>query len=803
MYKYINQEKIKLSVNTSINETMHVQPNIELIYVLQGEIEITMEDKKTTLQAEDLYIINANKMYQLHTSEDVLFAQITISYELIRDVLKCTDFMFWCDSTKTSLASEAQEVRLLLRKLLDHYVHEQENIANFHHIALCYQLIDYLVMHFLVRTVDRKNDSEEGKFLERINAINEYIGLNYNKALSLQDLSDKLYLSNAYLSRFFKKNMGMNFARYVNGVRLYHAMNDLLFTEYTITKIAYENGFSSLNAFNKAFKEEHEDTPSQFRLKAKKSNTKHQSVTSDKAISKLLGAYLSQHTITSAPVVMGKKKDISCSVTTQEKMNDVWSDMINIGSAEDLLRSEVQHHVVALHEQLGFRYIRFWRPFSKKLFIDVYLQEGEFNFTRLDSIFDFLVEHHMKPHIELGFKPKRIHKNVETALLYLDYETKYIEPMQWGRLIDAFLHHLIKRYGRAEVSTWRLELWFNEWEADVSESMGKYFALFDITYDMARKYSEGISVGGCGISLGYTLNLNREFLAQWAKRKHKPDFLSVMSFAYVQGKENKEVYSKRNTDMSGLLHGLQMMKQEMQLTGFHDTKLIVSEWNLTISDRNHINDSCFKGAYIIKNMIDVYNEIDGIGYFCGSDYLSEYYDSNTMLYGGTGLISKDTIMKPSAYAYSFLHKLYPYYVDKGSQYIISSDRHNSYAIVCHHVKGLNHNYYYTREDKLDRENLWKYFEDQDSDTLRFDLQDVEDGSYQIKIRRVNEEHGSVLDMWAELGFHNNLSSGDIAYIQKHCSPKLFIQTQETMEGHLCFEITLEANEIALIRIGKL
>ena len=498
------------------------------------------------------------------------------------------------------------------------------------------------------------------------------------------------------------------------------------------------------------------------------------------------------------------RERITCDMKSKGLLDEYYVDTINIGSAEDLLRSEVQEHTLALKEHVGFRYVRFWRLFSKKLFIDVYLQEGEFNFSRLDSILDFLVEHDMKPHMELGFKPKRIHKNVESALLYLDYETKYIEPKQWGRLMEAFILHLNKRYGRKEVNTWRFELWFDEWENDRDAAIEKYFDLFDVTYEKVRKHSESISIGGCSLSLGYTTqNMHKDFLTMWAKRAYQPDYISVMSYAYVQGIENKEIYSKRNTDMSSLLHGLHKMKEDMKSCGFEHTNILVSEWNLTISDRNHINDTCFKAAYIMKNMIEVYGEVKGIGYFSGSDYLSEYYDSNTILYGGTGLLSKHTIFKPSAYAFSFLHKLYPNFIDKGKQYMLTSDGHTSYAIVCYNMKELNHNYYYTKEDRLDREHLWKYYENQEDMQLQFHLEDVEDGEYQIKIHRLNQTYGSVFDMWAELGFHTNLSSNDINYLKDHASPKLTIHRKRTSLACLSFDVTLETNEIMLIRISKL
>ena len=71
---------------------------------------------------------------------------------------------------------------------------------------------------------------DQDKFDERIRQINNYIRANYSQPISLKELADQLYLSNGYLSRFFKRNYGMSFAEYLTNVRLFHAVDDLLYT---------------------------------------------------------------------------------------------------------------------------------------------------------------------------------------------------------------------------------------------------------------------------------------------------------------------------------------------------------------------------------------------------------------------------------------------------------------------------------------------------------------------------------------------------------------------------------------------
>lgn len=101
----------------------------------------------------------------------------------------------------------------------------------------------------------------------RIFEIQNYVQANYTKPLSLNDLTRKLYLSNAYLSKYIKKHFGLSFLEYVNNVRLFHAVDELIYSDKKITRIAMDNGFPTAAAFNKAFKEIYHLTPSAYRQK--------------------------------------------------------------------------------------------------------------------------------------------------------------------------------------------------------------------------------------------------------------------------------------------------------------------------------------------------------------------------------------------------------------------------------------------------------------------------------------------------------------------------------------------------------
>lgn len=167
-----------------------------------------------------------------------------------------------------------------------------------------------------------------------------------------------------------------------------------------------------------------------------------------------------------------------------------------------------------------------------------------------------------------------------------------------------------------------------------------------------------------------------------------------------------------------------------------------------------------------------------------------------------GIITKDGILKPAGFAFEFLNRLYPYYMGKEENCLVTTDGHGNFGIVCHNQKKLNYNYYLSQEDEIDKQNVWKYFEDRDSTELQLRIKNVEDGTYQMKTYSINEKNGSVLDIWAEMGYESELTRNDIKYFRRVCEPKLKIQKIEAKDQKLDMDVVLEANEIAFIYVKR-
>ena len=114
-----------------------------------------------------------------------------------------------------------------------------------------------------VNKIDAIKEAEECKD-ERLIEILNYIQTNYLD-VTLEDLSEKFYLSKPYLSKYIKEKSGVTFGETVKRVRMKKARALLKSTNMTVENIALSVGYQNVEHFNRLFKKAYHMTPVQYR----------------------------------------------------------------------------------------------------------------------------------------------------------------------------------------------------------------------------------------------------------------------------------------------------------------------------------------------------------------------------------------------------------------------------------------------------------------------------------------------------------------------------------------------------------
>ena len=212
---------------------------------------------------EDIANIN-NEVWITHFNEQELKECIVrFDFESAKDIInkefeqliqnKCTNNDFIrnvCIDLKNIL------IRTLRGMSIDLYKLFSENIYMFEFVPWCETISQYNKWiqdaYYIVLTglSDIHNVSHNKEMLKAA----EYIKLNYNREITLQEVADYVKKTPNYFSHLFKKEFGISFSEYVNKVRINKAIELIQNTNMLMYEISEKVGFGSYDYFKQVFK---------------------------------------------------------------------------------------------------------------------------------------------------------------------------------------------------------------------------------------------------------------------------------------------------------------------------------------------------------------------------------------------------------------------------------------------------------------------------------------------------------------------------------------------------------------------
>jgi AraC family transcriptional regulator len=111
------------------------------------------------------------------------------------------------------------------------------------------------------RDLENKED-----IIKRINKVIRYIQQNLDKELLLEQLASEAHFSPFHFQRIFKNIVGESPKQLIKRIRLERAAHSIILNpELSILEVAFQVGFSSLEAFSRAFKNYYQISPDHFR----------------------------------------------------------------------------------------------------------------------------------------------------------------------------------------------------------------------------------------------------------------------------------------------------------------------------------------------------------------------------------------------------------------------------------------------------------------------------------------------------------------------------------------------------------
>ena len=251
-----------ISIYSINKEHSMTSPCYQILMVLQGSVQIQNENYGHEYTTRDIVVLLPGRNYHVIPAPDDLALILGLERNFIHEQLGNNNQIL-CDSREEP-GKDYDQLRNIISSIVSSYYDNAEaNRLNIY--ALLFQLMALIQKNHLISTINLSNAPENSRHLTRIQEIINYISENYQSAITLTSLAESLFLSPQYLSKFIKQHFHKTFYDYLNQVRIEHALAEIRYTDVSITKIAFNNGFPNLTAFNKIFKDFYHTTPSSYR----------------------------------------------------------------------------------------------------------------------------------------------------------------------------------------------------------------------------------------------------------------------------------------------------------------------------------------------------------------------------------------------------------------------------------------------------------------------------------------------------------------------------------------------------------
>lgn len=265
----------------------HLHRQVEIMFVIAGDLEITIEDQTHALSKGDLSITFPDKIHSLHTSHSSRVLLMVFDIDFLQDFRKAfSDFipndpilyvgqltehgknaLSWLISLSKNMNATADMPNI--KELPNHpvisdttkIVDEQNDISPNLLYTKSYLTI-LLTDIFSVLTLSKRNTCTDKNICENILI---YLDQHFQENISLESTAKALGISRFYLSQIFSSKLHTSFPSYVTARRLDYAEKLLTTTNKPVTEIAYDAGFCSPRTFFRSFQNAYQITPHQYR----------------------------------------------------------------------------------------------------------------------------------------------------------------------------------------------------------------------------------------------------------------------------------------------------------------------------------------------------------------------------------------------------------------------------------------------------------------------------------------------------------------------------------------------------------
>ncbi len=519
-----------------------------------------------------------------------------------------------------------------------------------------------------------------------------------------------------------------------------------------------------------------------------------------KCVAALVFCCLKAFSATAAQQPKSNPRHIEVDVAQARKPFDRFFDL-SVGSdfPGTLLRDDSQAQLKTAVDELGFRYIRFHAIFHDVLGT-VRVDNGKtvYDWTKIDLLYDDLLERHIKPFVELGFTPKAM-KTSDNKIFYWQGNTSHPVPAAWSDLVDAFIRHIEKRYGQDEVRTWFFEVW-NEpnlsgfWEGADQKA---YFELYDLTSNTIKAIDPNLRVGGPSTAGAAWVP---EFLEHVARSGTAVDFVTTHAYGVDGGflDESGKEDTKLSPSPDAIVGDVRKVRQQISASKFPNLPLYFTEWSTSYTPRDLVHDSYISAPYILSKLKATQGLAQGMSYWTYTDLFEEPGPPPTPFHGGFGLLNREGIRKPAYFAYKYLHSLEGKEIPvQDPQVFAAADNEGASAVIWD---------FQQPQQKLSNRPFYsRMVAATPVPSPRVSVTHLVPGSYRLRVCRTGLRANDAYSAYIEMGAPKNLSPTQLEQLKRLTRdlPERDQVVEVGTDGSYEFSLPMRTNDVVLVTLQRI
>lgn len=244
---------------------------IQLLYLVQGSVEVLLDNSKVSVKAPCLLLIPAQTVHGFHFSEDVNGPVVTAAQRPLESLLNVASpelLPLIRKPAVISLDDSGRHAESLMPLFL-----AIEREAHLHAVgqltagmallaALCVQVAR------LVHVSDAAPLSVSSRKTLQIEKFRTLVDANYKKHLPIMVYAEQLGITPGQLSRLCREVLGISSLDVINARLIHEAQRDLVYTTSSIKQLADGLGFGDETYFGRFFRKHTGVSPREFRAKA-------------------------------------------------------------------------------------------------------------------------------------------------------------------------------------------------------------------------------------------------------------------------------------------------------------------------------------------------------------------------------------------------------------------------------------------------------------------------------------------------------------------------------------------------------